>query len=212
MCDQADESSQRPPPRDQARSVNYRCWPGAQCAIDLAGWQCLYVCAFVCVLHSHSGHIEASSMATEGTVERQGHLKDVGERCRIRAESWSQPERGPRCRGRAENSTAEGDWETQHINNRAEISPFSLYSVTFASQVAHIVTSERKFVSPGSFSWAVQLMRGHILIRPTVIPPYRKRERSLYNKLPLSYRATLHSVSCHINVTWWQPVITCLFS
>lgn len=76
-------------------------------------------------------------MASEGTVVRQGQMKDVGECCRIRAESLSLPERGPCCRGRAENSTAEGDRETEHINNRAKISPFPPYAVTFTSQVAH---------------------------------------------------------------------------
>lgn len=86
---------------------------------------------------SHRGHSEASSMATEGIVVQQGQMKDSGECCRIRAGSPSLPERGPCCRGRAENSTAEGDRETEHINNRAKISLFSSYSVTFASQVAH---------------------------------------------------------------------------
>lgn len=71
---------------------------------------------------SHRGHSGTSSMATEGIVARQGQMKDAGECCRIRAGSLSLPERGPCCRGRAENSTAEGDRETEHINNRAKIS------------------------------------------------------------------------------------------
>lgn len=101
-------------------------------------------------------------MATEGTVVRQGQMKDVGESCRIRAGSPSLPERGPRCRGRAENSTAEGGRETEHINNRAKISLFSSYSLTFAS---NILTSSHKMLLPESFSSVVRQRRDleHVL-------------------------------------------------
>lgn len=59
---------------------------------------CVYVYVLVCVyndaLGSHRGHSETSSTATEGTVVRQGQMKDAGECCRIRAGSPSLPERG----------------------------------------------------------------------------------------------------------------------
>lgn len=71
---------------------------------------------------SHRGHSGTSSTATEGIVAHEGQMKDGGECCRIRAGSLSLHERGPRCRGRAENSTAEGERETEHINNRAKVS------------------------------------------------------------------------------------------
>lgn len=83
---------------------------------------CVLACASSEALVSHRRHSGTSSMATKGIVACQGQMKDTGECCRIRAGSLSLPERGPCWRGRAENSTAEGDGETVHINNRAKIS------------------------------------------------------------------------------------------
>lgn len=73
-------------------------------------------------LRATGGTVAPAARRSEGIVAHEGQMKDGGECCRIRAGSLSLRERGPRCRGRAENSTAEGERETEHINNRAKIS------------------------------------------------------------------------------------------
>lgn len=54
----------------------------------LAGWQCVFV--FVCACNDALSSWSYNSVASEGTVVRQGQMKDVDECCRIRAESLSE--------------------------------------------------------------------------------------------------------------------------
>lgn len=64
------------------------------------------------------------------------------------------------------------------------------------------MTSNRKCALPESFSAAVaQQMRDleHARIQLRMIPTHNNKTGSLYNKLFMSCRATLHSVACHIN-------------
>lgn len=134
--------------------------------------------------------------------------------CRIRAGSPSLPERGPCCRGRAENSTAEGDrerqGETERINNRAKISLFSHLCFTGSTlwrRAANLCCLK-----------AFRQMRDleHVLIRPTVIPAHNKQRGVYITSFPWGaerYYTRLHSVTCHINVHLRQlltlKVITC---